>query len=191
MPRLFVALEAPPLKPLCEVLDALAPLRPAVKPVHRDRLHLTLRFLGEVPEDHVAAVAGAVEAAAGGAGPVELRLAGLGTFPRGRPERARVLFAEAADPAPLRRLADAADAALAALDPPAPARDKPFAAHLTLARIKRQRRPPRRVTETLTGLLHDTADAPLGAVKLKHVYLIESTLTPNGPLYRARCRVTL
>ena len=60
-----------------------------VRWVRLDGLHLTLRFLGPTPEDLLEPTVAAVERAAASAiGPIELELAGAGTFPPGRRPRA-------------------------------------------------------------------------------------------------------
>lgn len=62
MPRLFTA-----LWPDAEALDALAAWQcaydwpPVARPTPRENLHVTLHFLGEVPEERVAAVTNALE----------------------------------------------------------------------------------------------------------------------------------
>lgn len=98
--------------------------------------HLTLRFLGNVPESRCAEVAGALGAVA--FAPVPLALGRIGTFPaRGEP---RVLWLGLArGTAECARLAEAVDAALAPLGFPREAR--PFVPHLTLARVREIRRP--------------------------------------------------
>lgn len=103
-----------------------------VRWVRLDGLHLTLRFLGPTPAERVAPTSAAVEAVARGAGgPIEIELAGSGTFPSGR--RPRALWIGLADGVDeLSRLAMASDAAL--VEAGWPANGRPFRAHLTLAR---------------------------------------------------------
>jgi RNA 2',3'-cyclic 3'-phosphodiesterase len=102
-----------------------------VRWVRLDGLHLTLRFLGPTPEERLAPTAAAVQAAAGGAGPIAIRLAGTGTFPpHGRPRTLWIGLDRGAEP--LAALADALDHALVAAG--WPSEPRPFRAHLTLAR---------------------------------------------------------
>ena len=88
--RLFVAVtpSAAAIEDLGAVVDGLH-VSQANRPGHstrlaaRDRWHVTVVFLGDVPGDRVVAVADAVRAGTDGTGPFELRLAGGGTFGRG------------------------------------------------------------------------------------------------------------
>lgn len=94
--------------------------------------HFTLKFLGDVEADRIPAIADALRAALAGETPFALNLLGAGTF--GLPEAPRVLFAEPDEGSAegLRRLAAAAEAALAPLGFGPEKRG--FRAHLTLAR---------------------------------------------------------
>jgi len=56
-----------------------------------EQMHLTLRFLGDVPEESVPAIVEALHRAAATVAPFALRASGLGCFPDAR--RPRVLWA--------------------------------------------------------------------------------------------------
>jgi RNA 2',3'-cyclic 3'-phosphodiesterase len=103
-----------------------------VRWVRLDGLHLTLRFLGPTPEALVERTRAAVEAAAAATtGPIDLELAGAGTFPSGR--RPRALWIGLADGTEaLGDLARRTEEGLvdAGWDP----EHRPFRPHLTLAR---------------------------------------------------------
>ena len=99
--------------------------------VRPDGLHVTLRFLGPTEDDRLPALRNAVEAAAAGLGSFPASLEGGGTFPR--PDAPRVLWIGVAEGAAgLSRLAGRLGDALAAAGWPRD--DRPFSAHLTLAR---------------------------------------------------------
>jgi len=78
--------------------EAIEQLRPAARDVAwvaPDNLHLTLKFLGAVPEARIDSVAGALTDASREAGSFEARIRGLGAFPSaGRP---RVVWAGVTD----------------------------------------------------------------------------------------------
>lgn len=96
-----------------------------------DHLHLTVRFLGATPEGRVADVVAAVEAVARDARPFPIRLAGAGAFPSA--ERPRVVWLGLAEGVPeLAALAAGLDRELGARGWPED--ERPFRAHLTLAR---------------------------------------------------------
>jgi 2'-5' RNA ligase len=103
-----------------------------VRWVRLDGLHLTLRFLGPTAEDRVEPTAAAVRAvAAATAGPIDLELGGAGTFPpHGRPRALWIGIVAGAEA--LTQLTVDLNTALA--DGGWARDDRPFRAHLTLAR---------------------------------------------------------
>lgn len=130
--------------------------------------HITLKFLGPTPAERLPEVQRCCTAVAAGGEPCELRLEGLGAFPR--PARAMVLWAGVTDPAGmLERLAGGLDGAFAPMGYPAEAR--PFAAHVTLARF----RGPARLD--LPGL------EPLEPFVLRQIRLFRSHLSSGGARY--------
>lgn len=168
MPRLFVALDAPP-----DVAETLASLRVdlgSARWTPPEQLHLTLRFLGEVTAEAVEPLTTALAAVESAA--LELDLEGLGVFPTQR--RPRVLFARVVPDAALTTLQARIDAAVQALGH-APD-EKPFHPHLTLARLKRpDARAVRQVTRAHRDLqLSFTA---------RQFHLYQSTLTPTGAVH--------
>lgn len=103
-----------------------------VRWVRLDGLHLTLRFLGPTAEERVEPTADAVRAvASAAAGPIDLGLGGAGTFPPHGPPRA-LWIGIAAGAEALRQLGAELNTALA--DAGWDRDDRPFRAHLTLAR---------------------------------------------------------
>jgi 2'-5' RNA ligase len=94
-------------------------------------LHLTLRFLGATPDARIPDLTGAIAAAASGVEPFRIELGGGGAFPS--VNRPRVLWIGVRAGAPdLAELASRLNVELAPLGWPAD--DRPFQAHLTLAR---------------------------------------------------------
>ena len=127
--RLMTGLGAPP--------DGGRNPDPAASPSARLRwvrsanLHLTLRFLGATPAASIPALEAAVDRTAGDSAPFEARISGAGAFPS--PTRPRAVFLRVGEGAAL--LADLADRLTAALAENGwPPGERPFAAHLTLAR---------------------------------------------------------
>jgi 2'-5' RNA ligase len=179
--RLFVALEPP--EPVRRRLGALAAdLRRGagraadeVRWVEAEKVHLTLQFLGAVPEERVAAVEEAVRAAAAGARPLSLEVKGAGGFPNAR--RPRVLWAGlGGDVEALAALAADLGRRLAPLG--FPPEDRPFSPHLTLGRARDRRGAP-----GLAGALAHAAQADGAPWRAGEVVLVESHLSPKGPRY--------
>lgn len=130
--RLFVAVEVP-----ARVRDAIEaatePLRrrqPDARWVDPSAFHLTLAFVGWVDDEGARAVADACADAAAAVGSFDVAVTGrAGTFGRG------VLWAEVADSPELEDLAGAVRRAMVERD--LLVEERPFHAHLTLARAGR------------------------------------------------------
>lgn len=140
--------------------------------------HLTLRFLGDTSPALRESVADELRGAPLGAA-FPLGFAGLGAFPR--PARATVLWLAVGEgAAPLRALA--AEVEAAARRAGFPAEERPFAPHLTLARVQ----PPRDLRE----LLSRTPPFP-GRMPVDAVVLFRSRLGGGPPRYEALERFPL
>jgi 2'-5' RNA ligase len=179
--RLFAGLELPGdvKDELAGLIERLRPSAPDAKWVPRDNLHLTLSFLGEVSEDRLAPISGALrEAASSVAGPIATRLDGSGAFPTHR--RARVVWVGLDDPAG--RIARAAAAVAGALEPLGfPKEKRAWTAHLTIARL----RTPADVTEVLR------TQVPERRFEVAGVTLFRSRLARPSPTYEALERFDL
>lgn len=111
-----------------------------VRWVSLDDLHLTIRFLGPTGEERLAALRGAVAAAAAESAPFEVGIGGAGAFPS--VERPRALWLGVLDPTlGMSGLARAVNGSLEAAGWPHD--DRPYTPHLTLARCDGVRSGPR------------------------------------------------
>jgi 2'-5' RNA ligase len=186
--RLFVALE-PPDPVRRRLAAAQAGLRGAagvhaseVRWVEPDRMHLTLQFLGEAPEERLEAVRDAVAGAAAGSRPLRLEVRGAGGFPTAR--RPRVVWGSVAgDLEGLRDLVLGLGRALAPLG--FPAGDRAFTPHFTYGRSRGGRG-----ATGMGGAIAAAAGAEPVAWRAEEVVLFRSHLGPGGsryePLLRAR-----
>lgn len=175
--RLFVGV--PPSDEAREALDAYADSIRAGMPdtarwVPRENLHFTVQFVGEVPDESLDELVSAFDGALGGVEPFSLALGRPGCFPtRGR---ARVLWVGAAKgEGELALVAGRVSAALA----PWVRRpeDRPFAAHLTLARFK----PPSRVPLEAVPAIEPAVEPWM----VTGVTLYRSRLMRPAPVYEA------
>ncbi|OGW66910.1 MAG: 2'-5' RNA ligase [Nitrospirae bacterium RIFCSPLOWO2_01_FULL_62_17] len=153
-----------------------------VKP---ESVHLTLKFLGDIPEDRVPDVQAALTRAAGGHGRFTVTVEGLGVFPDARAPRV-VWVGMTAQAAAVKRLAADVESALGAIG--FASEQKPFHPHLTLARIK-ERSPEVGRAMSAGGLL--TPEVKLGELTVAAVSLMKSDLKPSGPVYTRLCHVPL
>lgn len=133
--RLFIGVALSPslTERISPIMDRLASELPFRKWTHPADLHVTLHFLGDTPEDRVDAVAKALEDTAANTEPMDLRLTEPGTF--GPPAAPRILWLGLTEPSRqggLTRLHAELAPKLAAAG--CRLEDRPFRAHLTLAR---------------------------------------------------------
>lgn len=137
--RLFVALDLPePVRAGIAAWGREALGDPALRPVPPESLHITLAFLGYLPEREISRLAKIVESSGRAAPGVEL------SDPVPRPERARPrLFALPADsPGTISQQAELEEALVAAhLYKP---EKRPFWPHVTVARVRREERGSKR-----------------------------------------------
>lgn len=168
--RLFVAIDLPAA--IRQQVSAICEGLPGVRWIKPEQMHLTLRFIGEVSEQQAAALKTALAALE--FQPFTMHLQGVGQFPpRGTP---RVLWAGIQSPAALAELARQVEAALTGTGlPPA---DKPFAAHITLARLKT---PPDRAA--LQQFFARNANFQTPPFEIKDIILYSSLLASTGATY--------
>ena len=173
--------------PLEVLLSGLRELRiGGLRPVRVEALHITLKFVGDVPVERVAPIGDALVGAARGVDASAARLHGVGAFPS--LDSPQVLWVGlSGNLATLARLHHAVEAALAPLGFPPDRR--PFAPHLTLARLRDRVPPAQRafVGEALRRLRWaEGVPVPVAAISL-----VQSTLRPQGAEYRTLLRAPL
>jgi len=174
--RLFVAIRLPAAT--AEAAFRILPeALPALRRVRPDLLHLTLAFLGEVPDSRLDAVAAGCAVAAREAGAFAISLDRVGSFPPRRGDAAIWLgVADGADP--LGRLAVAVRSELERAEIAFDA--KPFVAHLTLARIRGEAGLAERRAVAAALVRLRPPDLRFRADRLE---IVQSVLSSKGPRY--------
>jgi RNA 2',3'-cyclic 3'-phosphodiesterase len=187
--RLFVALDPPDavrrrLAALqAEVKKGAGRAASEVKWVAAENIHLTLQFLGAVPEERVDDVKRAVADAAAVSTALDLEVRGTGGFPNAR--RPRVVWAGlAGDVERLTALVQGLGAHLAPLG--FPPEERPFSPHLTLGRAREPRGAP-----GLAAAIAQAAELPSAPWRASDVVLFQSHLSPMGARYEAVLRAPL
>ncbi len=180
--RLFVAIEL-----AADVKRALhatiASLRAAIggdslRWVRVEGIHVTLKFLGAVSTARVEAIDAALRNATCGAAPFALQPQGIGSF--GGSHGLRVAWLGLVGET--ERLASLADRVEAALQPIGFERERrPFAAHLTLGRVREGALPDER--SRVHRLLAGMSTSELPAFRVEHVSLMRSTPSRGGATY--------
>ena len=143
--------------------------------VRPDRLHLTLRFLGEISGEQVKTLSENMTQTCGEVDAFTLTCEELGAFPNLR--RPSVIWAGIGPLEPdLARVQAASEAGARAAG--LPAEPKRFHPHITLARIKDPRN-----ASPLVDAVDSAGTFHAGAFTVSHVALFSSELTPRGPIY--------
>ena len=181
--RLFIAIELPQT-----VLSELADLQAALRARTPDRvlrwtrpegIHLTLKFLGDVPTGDLAAIQAALTDAAANHAPFNLVVEGVGCFPN--TQRPRVVWAGVGgDTRTLAQVQAAVEQHVAPLG--YPTEKRPFNPHLTLARMQRSadRAALEAVGRTVEGW---QARSRIASWEVQAISLMRSQLRPDGAVY--------
>ena len=176
--RAFLAVEPPE-----EILQTVIRLQEKLKREISGRLswtrpggqHLTLKFFGDVSTGDVDSIGRAVQNRLPSGAALNLKIEKLGVFPDAR--KPRVLWCgTSGDVEKLAALHKQLDADFTGIG--FPKEDRPFRAHLTLARIKDPRAPA-----GIDKALQKYLDFSTGVFFVRELILFQSKLTPQGALY--------
>ena len=136
--------------------------------------HVTVKFLGWVKPEAELAIRDAVTGALAGAERFDLALAGLGAFPT--LSRARVLWAGLQDQSALESLSAVVEDAV---EPLGFAREnRPYHAHVTLARLKK--------IADLSALVASSPEQTYSPARCKSLNLYQSVMSSKGSTYEVR-----
>jgi 2'-5' RNA ligase len=182
--RTFIAIEVKSpevMRKLIEVRDHLLTSNAELKPVEDENIHLTLRFIGEIPASLVRAICAEVSSLR--VEKFQIHVKGVSAFPS--PLRPRVVWAgveEGADK--LRELHSLVEEKLRRLG--IPREKEEFVPHITLARVKGTRN-----IDKLVRILGELVNTDFGYTLVDEVFVKKSVLTPSGPIYSNLCSVKL
>jgi 2'-5' RNA ligase len=172
--RLFVAARIPD-EHLAHLDDLVTGLRSKLinaRWTTPETQHLTLKFLGGTPVDHVDAVCRTCEMVAAGHTPGQLRFTDLGAFPSR--SRIRVLWVGVHDPSnALNAVAADLDRAFESIGFPSEGRD--YSPHLTLARFK--------LPVPLKSGFPSIDTSGIASFRFEELTLFRSHLSPKGARY--------
>lgn len=173
MLRCFVAIPLPD-STKDRLVAAQPPAAPGIRLVGRDRMHLTLHFLGEIDPPDIDAIRNSLSSVK--SPPFTIDIRGVGRFPpRGR---ANVLWAGIENSPALVALHKSIGAALFAAIRFRPER-RPYAPHLTLARLN-----PTVPSDTVASFLREQDAFHVPSVPMDRFALFSSVLAKSGPQYQ-------
>jgi RNA 2',3'-cyclic 3'-phosphodiesterase len=173
--RLFVALDIPDAvrAALSELSDQLKRVCPNARWVRLEGVHITLKFIGEVPSEQAEDIRRALHNIPSFS-PIEVRFAGLGFFPSAR--RPRVFWAGVEASPQLAAMAAAIEMKLEPLG--IPPEKRPFHPHLTLARLETPER-----MQALSAAVEALGTPEFGRETFKEFHLYQSVLKRSGAEY--------
>lgn len=171
--RVFIAIDLPNeiRKALSDVQRDLRLLTNSVRWVAPESIHITLRFLGEVPEKRMDDIDAALTGLTWK--PFTISVRGLGFFPGTRSPR--VLWAGMEAPT-MQGLAERLDARMEGLG--FEKEKRAFRAHITLARAKDSR-----IDSSLVSAATPYEEHDFGSFVVDRMFLFKSTLKPSGAVY--------
>lgn len=159
---------------LVVLLQRLKSTSAAVKWVEPENLHLTLKFLGDVPEGKIDTVAETLKGIVHATEPFYFTVKGVGGFPDLR--RPRVLWVGVEAVQPLMRLQQIVEKAMEQLG--FPPEGRAYHPHITIGRVKAMVG-----VEKVREILKGYADVKFGEVLASHLTLFRSDLSREGPTY--------
>ncbi|HMK21390.1 MAG TPA: RNA 2',3'-cyclic phosphodiesterase [Terriglobales bacterium] len=193
--RLFIALDIDESirQRIARFLEGVRDFGPAARWVREESLHVTLKFIGQTPDE---AVPRFEQALAGLHRPAfDVAFRGYGFFPT--PKSARVFWIGIESGAGLTSLATAIDDITAGLD--VPRETHAFSPHLTLARKsrgsgapgKRHEDAPNKVFRRLQEKLSAMPTPEFGTMTAREFFLYQSQLSRSGSRYSKLHRFAL
>ena len=181
MLRAFIAIELPvdlqiEISQLIERLQKKAG-KSSVRWVSTENIHLTLKFLGDIPSSEVAKIQDLLIIESARHQPITLEIGKLEAFPGQK--RPRVILLGVDTPIELASLQRGLETTLAKQG--YPIEQRPFSPHLTLGRV----RETASISElaSLTSSLIDVKIEPLEKVLVDKIHLFKSDLKPGGSVY--------
>ncbi|MCS7192022.1 MAG: RNA 2',3'-cyclic phosphodiesterase [Armatimonadetes bacterium] len=174
--RSFVALELSEdvRERLKDLLQQLRQTKAAVKWVEPENLHLTLKFLGEVPESQIEEIVNALKSIAQATLTFSFTVCGVGGFPN--LNRPKVLWAGVEASENLMTLQRMVEQAMERLG--FSPEERTYHPHITIGRVKAMVG-----IEEVKMILSKNLGTVFGVVPANHLTLFRSDLSKEGPTY--------
>ena len=177
MIRSFLAIELPDqiLNKIGEVQKDLKSSRADVRWVSPEKIHLTLKFFGNIEEAMIDSIINAIEGPVHKTPPFSLLARGMGAFPHLK--NPRVIWMGLVDPkgvlAPFQK-----EVELKLREIGFEPENRAFQPHLTLGRVNSNRG-----RNELVGTVGKHVEEEFGEFVVERVILFKSDLRPSGPIY--------
>jgi len=175
--RSFLAIEIPRtiLKKIEEVQDDLKSSRADVRWVSPEKIHLTLKFFGNIDESRIDPIVKSIEGPTQTISPFSLKVRGVSAFPHLK--NPRVIWMGLVDGKEVlvsfqKQLEKELEKI--GFGP----EERAFHPHLTLGRMKSSK-----AREELTGRMERHQEEEFGDFQVERIVLFKSDLKPTGPIY--------
>jgi 2'-5' RNA ligase len=161
------------LSEIASVAATLLNLGGDLKPVERENIHLTLKFLGNVDSAKIDAIKQALNKVK--FSPFQMEIKGVGAFPS--LSRISVIWVGVQEGwTQIQQIYEQTESIFSGLGFPRESRK--FSPHITIARVKTGRR-----REEIAGFLRRLEGQPFGSFTVNKVRLKQSVLSGSGPRY--------
>lgn len=158
-------------------IDALKKELPGLVWVKPDNIHITLKFLGAVPDEKIERIKNAVKTVAASHIRTKIKLESVGCFPS--PTHVRVLWVGVSEGAVfLKAVASDLDDELLDMFEK---EKREFTPHITVARV---RQPNKNLSDKIKRALATHQQDIFGEFVADRIYLMSSALNPYGPVYK-------
>ena len=177
MIRSFLAIELPKLilKKIEEVQRDLRSTRADVRWVNPEKIHLTLKFFGNIEESRIDPIFKSIEEPIRNTPPYSIEVKGVGAFPQLR--NPRVIWVGLVNGKEiLTSFQKQIETQLEKIG--FQTENRPFHPHLTLGRMKSSRG-----REEMVGRMEKHREEEFGDFQVERVILFKSDLKPSGPVY--------
>ncbi|MGA1874664.1 MAG: RNA 2',3'-cyclic phosphodiesterase [bacterium] len=166
-----------------ELIKKVAEMGIRVSWTRPESIHLTLKFLGDIPVNHVNPILDALKRAVAGVETFTMKIEGLGAFPNFRnPRVIWIGISEGAES--LQKLQPRIEQELVRLR--FPKEKKRFNAHLTMGRIRSEGK-----VAALSDILASIPSPVAGLTAVRDIRLMKSELHPSGAIYTELGRISL
>jgi 2'-5' RNA ligase len=175
--RSFLAIEIPRaiLKKIEEVQEDLKSSHADVRWVSPEKIHLTLKFFGNIDESRIEPIVKSIEGPTRVTSPIPLKVRGVGAFPHVK--NPRVIWMGLVDGKGVLvdfQMQVERELEKIGFEP----EERTFHPHLTLGRMKSSKG-----REELAGRMERHKEEEFGDFQIERVVLFKSELKPTGPIY--------
>lgn len=172
--RGFIAIDIPSFPKLLEFENEIKKTGANIKLVEPDNIHITLKFLGDTPENHAEKIRDIIKESVKKIKPFKIKFSNTGAFPN--QNYIKVIWIGIQNAELIKKIAYSIDEKIIKLG--FEKEKRPFSAHLTIGRVKTVKN-----KDKLVQILDKYQNIDFFTHNVESVKLKKSELTPKGPIY--------